>query len=155
MAHLLDVRDDAMKLTLCPHTLKITPTDTVTLIYRGQITGWQGFVRVDGTTYTWMGAAPGPSTVTQTSFEYTSTSSIFTFDVAGKITMTVTFLSPVYPNDLVKQSLQFSYVDIAVKSSDGKQHSTQVYMDISGGESLPLRKHRLSSNLTGGDIPTP
>lgn len=80
-----------------------------------------------------MGGAPGPSTVKQTAFSYTSTKSIFTFDVSGKVQMTVTFLSPVYPDDLVKQSLQFSYVDVKVKSSDGRSHSVQVYMDISGG----------------------
>ncbi len=102
---------------------------------RGQNTGWQGFIRVDGTTYNWMGAAPGPSPVTQTSFKYTATSSIFTFDVSGKVTMTLTFLSPIYPNDLVQQSLQFSYVTVDVESSSpGQQHSVQVYMDVSGGK---------------------
>ncbi|KAJ9130367.1 Glutaminase A [Pleurostoma richardsiae] len=79
-----------------------------------------------------MGAAPGPSTVTQTAFQYTSTRSIFTFDVAGKVTMTVTFLSPVYPNDFVKKSLQYSYVDVSVVSADGSSHSVSVYMDMSG-----------------------
>lgn len=81
-----------------------------------------------------MGAAPGPPAVNQLSFTYTSTKSIFTFDVAGKVAMTVTFLSPVYPDDVEKQSLQFSYVSARVKSSDGASHSVQVYMDIAGGE---------------------
>lgn len=100
--------------------------------WTGQINGWQGFVSVDGTVFNWMGGAAGPEPVTQTAFSYTSTKSIFTFDVDGKVEMTVTFLSPVYPDDLVRQSLQFSYVDVKVKSSDGSSHSVQVYMDISG-----------------------
>ncbi len=81
-----------------------------------------------------MGAASGPAAANQTSFEYTSTKSIFTFNVGGKVTMTATFLSPVFPDDLPRQSLQFSYVDLKVKSSDGGSHQVQVYMDISGGE---------------------
>ena len=101
---------------------------------------------VDGTVFNWMGGAAGPEPVTQTAFSYTSTKSIFTFDVDGKVEMTVTFLSPVYPDDLVRQSLQFSYVDVKVKSSDGSSHSVQVYMDISGGE-LPSRQHLLLSYL--------
>lgn len=80
-----------------------------------------------------MGGAPGPSLVNQVSLEYTSTQSIFTFDVAGKVTLTVTFLSPVYPDDMGRQSQQFSYIVTKAKSSDGAAHNVQVYMDVSGG----------------------
>lgn len=100
--------------------------------WTGQIQGWQGLVAVDGTVYNWMGAAPGPALVDQTSLEYSSTRSIFTFNVAGKVNLTVTFLSPVYPDDLGRQSLQFSYISAKAKSSDGASHSVQVYMDVSG-----------------------
>ncbi|KUI72671.1 hypothetical protein VM1G_08385 [Cytospora mali] len=99
---------------------------------RGQVTGWQGFVAVDGTVYNWMGAAAGPDVVNETSATYTSTQTVFTFDVEGKITLTATFLSPVYPDDLVKQSLQYSYVDVTAVSADGASHSVQVYMDCTG-----------------------
>lgn len=88
---------------------------------------------MDGETYNWMGGAPGPALVDQVSVEYTSTKSIFTFDVAGKVTLTVTFLSPVYPDDMARQSQQFSYVSAKAKSADGNPHSVQVYMDVSGG----------------------
>ncbi|KAL2022016.1 hypothetical protein VTK56DRAFT_6256 [Thermocarpiscus australiensis] len=99
--------------------------------WTGSILGWQGFVAVDGTAYNWMGGAPGPAAVNQVSLEYTSTKSIFTFDVGGIVTLTVTFLSPVYPDDMARQSLQFSYVSVKAKSSDGQAHSVQVYMDVS------------------------
>jgi hypothetical protein len=68
-------------------------------------------------------------------FQYTSTQTIFNFNVADKVTLTVTFLSPVYPEDLAKQSQQFSYVSAKAVSSDGATHSVQVYMDMTGGES--------------------
>jgi len=79
-----------------------------------------------------MGGAPGPALVNQVSLEYTSTKSIFTFDVGGKVALTVTFLSPVYPDDMARQSQQFSYVSARAKSSDGASHKVQVYMDVSG-----------------------
>lgn len=81
-----------------------------------------------------MGAEPGTTLVDQVSLEYTSTRSVFTFDVAGKVTLTVTFLSPVYADDLARQSQQFSYISTKAKSADGKKHSVQVYMDVSGGK---------------------
>ncbi|KAK3994663.1 hypothetical protein QBC44DRAFT_43312 [Cladorrhinum sp. PSN332] len=100
--------------------------------WTGNIVGWQGFVAVDGDVYNWMGAATGPPTVNQISLEYTSTRSIFTFDVDGRVTLTVTFLSPVYPDDLDRQSLQFSYISVKAQSSDNDTHSVQVYMDVTG-----------------------
>jgi hypothetical protein len=112
------------------------------ILCSAQTQGWQGFVQVDGTTYNWMGAAPGPSTVTQVSLEYTSLRSIFTFDVAGRINLTVTFFSPVYPEDLARQSQQFSYVNVNVSSCDGNAHRVQVYMDISGGMSPVLQSSK-------------
>ena len=107
------------------------------VVHSGQILGCQGLVAVDGTAYNWMGAAAGPANVEQVSAEYTSTKSIFTFNVADKVTLTATFLSPVYPDDLVKQSQQFAYVSLLAKSSDGAPHSVQAYMDVSGGEYSP------------------
>lgn len=81
-----------------------------------------------------MGASQLP-VVNQVSLEYTSTKSIFSFDVAGKVRLDVTFLSPVYPDDLSRQSQQFSYIAIKVVSSDGSPHNVKVYMDVSAGES--------------------
>ncbi len=85
-----------------------------------------------------MGGAPGSALVKQLSLEYTSTKSIFTFDVAGKVLMTVTFLSPVYSDDMARQSQQFSYISTKTRSSDGVPHDVQVYMDVSGGTTVLL-----------------
>lgn len=90
-------------------------------------------IRVDGTTYTWMGD-PGPSAVTQTAFEYTSTRSTFTMSVGG-VEMNITFLSPIDPDDMKRQSLVFSYLDVVVQSQDGAAHDVQLYADISAGRS--------------------
>ena len=90
---------------------------------------------MDGKAYVWMGAPQGGMPlVTQTSFEYTSTKSIFTMNVASKVGMTITFLSPVTPDDLRRQSLVFSYLNVEVHSLDGRPHDVQIYSDISAGE---------------------
>ncbi|KAL4884746.1 hypothetical protein BJY04DRAFT_215199 [Aspergillus karnatakaensis] len=98
--------------------------------WQGQITGWAGLIRVDGQVYTWMGL-PGSATVNQIAYEYTSTKSIFTMHVGDLVEMKITFLSPVTPNDLRRQSLVFSYLDVSVTSLDGRSHSVQVYADVS------------------------
>ena len=77
---------------------------------------------------------PGPETVNQTAYEYTSTRSIFTQN-AGGVQLTVTFLSPLTPNDFQRQSLLFSYLDVTVQSLDGKSHDVQLYADTSAGRS--------------------
>ncbi|KAL4805552.1 hypothetical protein BDV18DRAFT_21455 [Aspergillus unguis] len=98
--------------------------------WEGQVTGWTGLVRVDGQVYTWMGL-PGSTTVNQTAYEYTSTRSIFIMHVGDMVEMNITFLSPITPNDLRRQSLVFSYLDVSVTSLDGGSHDVQVYADIS------------------------
>ncbi|KAJ7232842.1 hypothetical protein B0H12DRAFT_1239497 [Mycena haematopus] len=103
--------------------------------WAGQVTAWAGFVKVDGKSYSYLGAASvsgSPFTqATQKSFTFTSTQSIFVLS-AGPVDVTVTFLSPVDATDLVRQSIPFSYMHVSVASTDGATHSVQVYSDISG-----------------------
>ncbi|KAK6074358.1 glutaminase A [Seiridium cupressi] len=97
------------------------------------ITGWVGLIRVDGVAYTWMGAPPDwPQVVDQTDFSYTSTRSTFIMNVGGKVGMNITFLSPVTPSDLKRQSLTFTYLDVAVESIDGASHDVELHADVSG-----------------------
>ena len=77
--------------------------------------------------------APGTPIVDQTGFSYTSTQSIFTMNVGGKVQMRITFLSPVNTDDLKRQSLTLSYMQVFVVSLDGNTHDIQVYTDISAG----------------------
>ena len=110
----------------------------ITNVSSGAITGWAGLIRVDGTAYTWLGAPAGAPSVTQTAFEYTATRSVFVLNVNDAVQLNVTFNSPIFPNDLKRQSLVFSYLDVIVSSIDGATHDVQLYADISAGEaSLP------------------
>lgn len=45
--------------------------------------------------------------------------------------MNITFLSGVTPDDLLRSSLPYTYMDVEVVSTDGSQHSVQLYSDIS------------------------
>lgn len=89
-------------------------------------------IRVDNQTYTWMGASNQSDVyVNQTAFEYTSTRSIFTMSVGGYVQMKITFLSPVTPDELLRSSLPYSYMDVETSSLDGNSHTVQLYTDIS------------------------
>jgi hypothetical protein len=66
-------------------------------------------MKVDGTTYTWIGAASMngvvPPSVTQESSEFTALRSTFIMNAAGVVSMSVTFLSRVTPTDRMHQSV--------------------------------------------------
>lgn len=81
-----------------------------------------------------MGAPKDIELAQQTSYEYTSTRSIFTIVADDKVQIKITFLSPLTPTDLKRQSLIFSYMDVEVSSADGSEHDVQIYTDISAGE---------------------
>ncbi|KAH7106819.1 DUF1793-domain-containing protein [Auriculariales sp. MPI-PUGE-AT-0066] len=97
-----------------------------------QVMAWTGYIRVDGKVYTWMGApnTNGSEKAVQTDMEFTSSSTNFNL-AAGAVDIIVTFLSPVLPTDLKRQSLPLSYISLTVSSSDGDEHDVQVYLDIS------------------------
>ncbi|EMD37588.1 hypothetical protein CERSUDRAFT_114227 [Gelatoporia subvermispora B] len=100
-----------------------------------QTLGWAGLAIVDGTTYQWLGdwsdhPAPNVIPANLTGFEITPTRTILAIR-AGAMELNVTFLTPVEPFDLVRQSLPFSYLALEATSIDGQDHDFQVYADIS------------------------
>lgn len=101
----------------------------------GQTLGWTGLIRVDGDTYTWLGAPSDIKVAEQIAYEYTTTRSIYTIHVEDLVELKVTFLSPITPDDLRRQSVISSYLNVDVKSLDGKEHDVQIYTDISAGTS--------------------
>lgn len=103
--------------------------------------------QVDNATYTWMGASDLNNVyVKQTAYEYTSTRSSFTMSVGGYVEMNITFLSPVTPDELLRSSLPYSYMQVDVQSMDGKAHNVQIYTDISAGKWEP--RSELPTDLT-------
>ncbi|KAH3912897.1 hypothetical protein HBH56_108920 [Parastagonospora nodorum] len=99
--------------------------------WRGQVLGWTGLVRVDGKAFTWMGNPKDFPKAEQVAAEYTSTKSKFTIQADGKVLLKITFLSPITPKDLRRQSLIFSYMQVEIASIDGREHDVDLYTDIS------------------------
>ncbi|KAM5534566.1 hypothetical protein V8D89_011770 [Ganoderma adspersum] len=94
------------------------------------VIGWAGKIRVNGTTYNWMGFNDTSISTNSTNVQITPTRSIFVMQ-AGPMNVTITFLSPIEPDDWVKQSIPFSYVSLEAQSLDGNDYPVQVYSDIS------------------------
>lgn len=88
--------------------------------------------------------------VNQTAYEYTSTRSLFTL-VAGPVRMVVTFTSNITPDDTLRSSLPYTYMNVDVTSADSSSHAVQLYTDISAewvsGDSSA------TAQWTYGDIP--
>ncbi|CAD6923402.1 unnamed protein product [Tilletia controversa] len=96
--------------------------------------GIHGYIRIDGTTYQFMGNGFGNlvragENANQLSFEYTATRSIFRFEASG-ILFNVTFLTPITPDDYLRQSIPASYVHFELDQLSAKNHKVQLFMDI-------------------------
>ena len=102
--------------------------------WTGRTTAMTGIARIDGVAYVFAGA-PGlpdaaPRGMIQTDVTVTPTKSRFTQN-GGGIELTVTFLSPIEPGDLRRQSMPLSYIAVQARSIDGKAHQVSLYLDIS------------------------
>lgn len=86
--------------------------------------------RVDNITYNLFGVPSAPSNTASASLldaTYTATHTTFTL-AAGDATVRLDFLSPVSPNDYVRQSLPFSYLTVFASSS--RRSTIQIYSDV-------------------------
>ncbi|KAJ6584202.1 hypothetical protein B0H10DRAFT_1833148 [Mycena sp. CBHHK59/15] len=100
--------------------------------HRSQILGWAGYIKVDGLAWHWLGSPVPGNASTWISTEVTPTRTIITAR-AGPMLLKVTFRSPVEPSDWSLQSFPFACMYVDGVASDGKQHSVQLYSDISAG----------------------
>ena len=104
--------------------------------WTGRITAMTGVATIDGSPYLFLGSPASPTaypfpTLRQLALTVTATKSEFVLAQAG-VELTVTFLSPVTPGDLKRQSQPLSYVSVVARATDGKSHRVGVYFDISG-----------------------
>ncbi|MEV8564520.1 DUF5127 domain-containing protein [Streptomyces sp. NPDC051322] len=103
--------------------------------WTGRTTAMAGIARVDGVAFLFLGAPNISGHVlrgmVQKSLTVTATRSRYVLQ-GGGIELTLTFLSPVEPGDLRRQSMPLSYITASVRSIDGKAHDVGLYFDISG-----------------------
>jgi hypothetical protein len=88
-----------------------------------------GLISVDGAVKRFMGVPGGiGEVIPQTGLRLNPTQSIYTFS-DGKIQLTVTFTSPLLPDDLDLLSRPASYVTFEVVSADNAIHDVRIYFD--------------------------
>ncbi|KZV85920.1 DUF1793-domain-containing protein [Exidia glandulosa HHB12029] len=83
-------------------------------------------------------ASPGASTkapdgmpMTQVDEFRTATSTVFVMQIPS-VNLTYTFLSPITPNDFLRQSIPFAYLYVTAESRDGRPHTVSIYSDVPG-----------------------
>ncbi|KAH9009211.1 hypothetical protein EDB83DRAFT_2234897 [Lactarius deliciosus] len=90
-------------------------------------------VRVDNSTYLFLGNASTVNTTVNLTDVVISPTQTKLIAEAGPMQINLTFLNPIEPEDWVKQSIPFSYMSLTAESLDGAAHATQVYSDLNLG----------------------
>ena len=103
--------------------------------WTGATKGMAGIARIDGAPFVFLGAPTGLTTsagqMAFVSRSMTPTKTEYVF-AAGGVALTVTFLSPVEPGDLRRQSAPLGYISASAVATDGGSHAVSLYFDISG-----------------------
>src|SRR5215217_723686 len=126
-------------------------SDVLTDSWPGHWTGeaqqMSGMLRIDGKPWRFIGrsnrmADPVPA-MEQISREITPLRTVYRF-AAGGVELTLSFVSPLLPDDLELLGRPVSYVDIAVRSIDGKDHAVSAYYDWSANWTVGKAETELS-----------
>ncbi|QNI38120.1 DUF4965 domain-containing protein [Edaphobacter sp. 4G125] len=95
-----------------------------------------GLIRIDGKTFRWMGTTPhgyfgmpAIEAMEQRSVELTPLHTRYVFTANG-LELAVTFFTPLFPKDLDVMSRPVTYLSWSVRSADGKQHQTDLMLDV-------------------------
>jgi glutaminase A-like protein/uncharacterized protein DUF5127/uncharacterized protein DUF4964 len=88
-----------------------------------------GMLKVDGLIYRFLGASAEREAV-QKSVSILATQTNYVFQ-CGKVDLSLTFTSPLLPDDLDLLSRPVSYVAVSVHSNDGAKHTVQLYFGAS------------------------
>jgi hypothetical protein len=92
--------------------------------------GMVGMARIDGNSYRFLGQSPSPfpAPMKQVSLEVLPTRTIYQFE-AGGIRLSLTFMSPLLPQDLDVMSRPVSYLTWEARTMDSREHRVQLYFD--------------------------
>ena len=106
-------------------------TDENTKHWTGTEQPLTGLVRIDGTSYRYMGVRPrhGVPAMRQVSVAVTPTHTVYTFNDAG-VRLVFTFFTPAFPEDLDLLSRPVTYLTWDVAAVDGKKHDISLYFDV-------------------------
>jgi hypothetical protein len=116
-----------------------------------------GMIRIDGKTYRFMGpGAVCPDAVNQTALDVRPTQTLYTFERDG-IELTVTFTTPMLPDDPALLACPVTFLDCSVRATDGGQHTVALYVDASAEWAVneprqPVVWERLSDAVPGATM---
>ena len=106
-------------------------TDGPTHHWTGQDHNLVSLIRVDGETSRVMGAAPASvPALRQISVRVTPTRSIYDFE-SDKIHLTLTFMTPMLPDDIEALARPVTYLTWDARAVDGRAHRVEIYDDTS------------------------
>ena len=108
-------------------------TDTQTVHWTGKPNTIVGTAVIDGESYRFMGKLnrrDDSKTLTQVSCNCDALSTYYTFEGAG-VTLSLTFMTPLFMDDLDIMTRPVSYLKTEVKSNDGNKHSVKVKISVS------------------------
>lgn len=130
----LQLRPPSVPLVACDPYFSIwsaadSLTDDVTRHWTGRPHPLTSLIRIDGKSYRLMGNEPeGLPALKQTALEVLPTKTVCTFQGEG-LTVEMTFLQPVLPDDIDLMSRPVTYLTWVCSSTDGRQHDVSVYFD--------------------------
>ncbi|BCM88982.1 hypothetical protein IAD21_00824 [Abditibacteriota bacterium] len=106
-------------------------TDTATQHWTRREHALTSLIRVDGQTFRLMGNDPATiPALRQISVQVTPTRSIYEFE-NDKIHVTLTFMTPMLPDDVEVMARPVTYLTWTVSTVDGKSHQVSIYDSIS------------------------
>jgi len=105
-------------------------TDGPTRHWTGAEQPLTGLVRIDRTTYRFLGVQRGIAALNQTAFELTPTRTTYAFE-GGGIHLDLAFLTPALSGDLDILSRPATYLIWTARSIDARPHDVSIYFDAS------------------------
>ena len=116
-------------ITIDPYTSAWSSTDN---LYDSQVIHWTerdfpltGILTVDGTDYRFMGVSDIEQTATQLLVDVQATRTIYDF-TCGPADLRLTFMAPMFMDDLDLLSRPVNYISYEVKSNDGAEHEVKI-----------------------------
>ena len=107
-------------------------TDAWPVHWTGKLNGMSSMVLVDGKPFRLMGIEPKDvPAMPQTELKVLPTRTVYTFKNEQAI-VTLTFTTPLLPDDLEVLARPVTYLTWQVGSADGKEHTASVYFDVTG-----------------------
>jgi len=126
-------------------------TDVDTMHWTRHPNRLTSLVRIDGKAFRIMGTSPADtSALPQTGLEVTPTRTIYTFEGEG-VRLTLTFMTPALPNDLMIYSRPVTYVSYEFARTDQAEHQVSFRFAANGEISRNDASEELAPSVTSGD----